>query len=453
MKATIALVEDDHTQRQLVADVLVKADYGVRQADSVAAAIELIEAGGIDLVVSDWQLGQSDGMDLLAYCRQLDEPIAFIMVTAYGTITHAVDAVRRGADDYLPKPFESPALLLSVSRALRSRQLENENRRLNAALSERERLVDLIGRAPSMQRLYRRIEKLASTQATVLIQGESGTGKELVARAIHRLSSRQDAPFVAVNCGGIPEGLMEAEFLGAEKGAYTGADRARPGKFELASGGTLFLDEVGELPLNIQPKLLRALQEGCVTRVGGSQEIQTDARLIAATNRKLEEAVQAGDFREDLYYRLNVVPIELPPLRDRREDIPLLIAHFMERAERLHGVSCQPFPKSLIRRFLDHTWPGNVRELGNVVERLMLLAEDGVANAEDLPKDFGAMCSGSETFQLPAGGLDWNRHERDALQQALQQSNDNRAAAARRLGLPYKAFLYRLEKHGLGGDR
>lgn len=449
MKASILLVEDDTTQRQLVAGLLQKEGYGVREAGTVDEAKAHLQAGDIDLVISDWQLGHGDGMDLLTHCKQLSLPAAFIMVTAYGTISHAVDALRKGADDYLPKPFEAPALLLSVSRALRSTQLEAENRRLNEALTERESLVDLIGRAPSMQRLYRRIEKLANTQATVLLQGESGTGKELVARAIHRLSARKDGPFVAVNCGGIPEGLMESEFLGAEKGAYTGADRSRPGKFEQAQDGTLFLDEIGELPLAIQPKLLRALQEGQFTRVGGSREIETNARLIAATNRRLEEAVQSGEFREDLYYRLNVVPIELPPLRNRREDIPLLIRHFTKRTERLHGVTCKPFSKQLTRRFLDHPWPGNVRELGNVVERLILLADDGIANAEDLPHDFGSVPSGGQQFELPVGGMDWHQHEKDALKQALEQAHHNRAAAARLLKLPYKAFLYRLEKYGL----
>jgi transcriptional regulator with GAF, ATPase, and Fis domain len=283
----------------------------------------------------------------------------------------------------------------------------------------------------------------------VLLTGESGTGKELAARALHALSRRAARPFVAVNCAALPEGLMEAEFFGAEKGSFTGADRERPGKFELASGGTLFLDEIGELPLALQPKLLRALAEGRITRVGGRREIEADARILAATHRDLSQEVSAGRFREDLYYRLAVVPIALPPLRERREDLPLLVEHLVERAQRRHGVSVEPFSAGLRRRLMDYTWPGNVRELANAVERLILLAEDGRARTEDLPAEFHESGRGSSGFKLPADGLSWEEHERDCLRQALEMAAGNRARAARFLDLPYKAFLYRLEKFGL----
>jgi len=252
---------------------------------------------------------------------------------------------------------------------------------------------------------------------------------------------------VAVNCAAIPEGLMEAEFLGAEKGAYTGAHATRQGKFEAATGGTLFLDEIGELPLSIQPKLLRALQEGKVTRVGGTKEIETDVRIIAASNRDLAEEIAAGRFREDLFYRLNVVPINLPPLRERREDIPRLVEHFVARTARIHGIESKPFPKAMMRKLLDYSWPGNVRELGNVVERLILLADDGRVSSEDLPAEMLLSPSAAAGFKLPAGGIAWEALEQSILRQAMESANGNRTQAARLLGLSYKAFLYRLEKH------
>lgn len=438
---TILVVEDDASQRTLVAELLTAEGYRVGAAESLAQAKQALSERDIDLVVSDWQLGDGNGGELLEYARtNLD--IAFIMVTAYGTIERAVGAIQAGANDYLPKPFERQSLLLSVKRTLRSKHLEAENKRLSEELQERDKLVDLVGRAGAMQQLYRKVDRLAGTEATVLIQGESGTGKELIARALHSLSSRADKPFIAINCAAIPEGLMEAEILGAEKGAYTGATQRRPGKFEAAHGGTLFLDEIGEMPLSIQPKLLRVLQEGTVTRIGGHAEVVVDVRVLAATNRDLEDEVEKGSFREDLFYRLNVVPITAPPLRDRREDIPMLIRHFVSKFSRVHGLPESPFPARILRQLIDRPWRGNVRELGNVVERLMLLAEDGMPDESDLPTSRASELQ----FTLPAEGVKWEAVERSALEQALQLAGGNKAKAARLLELPYKAFLYRLEK-------
>ncbi|MDJ0655973.1 MAG: sigma-54 dependent transcriptional regulator [Xanthomonadales bacterium] len=451
-EASILVVEDDAQQRELVADILVRQGYRVSQAEGQDQAQQLIEASPPDLVLSDWKLNDGDGMSLLQWIRQTHPMLSFVMATAYGSIAHAVEAVQAGADDYLSKPFERQALLLSIQRTLKTRSLAAENRRLSEQLSERDRLVDIVGRAPSMQRLYRRIEKIADTEATVLLTGESGTGKELVARAIHQLSSRNSGPFVAVNCAAIPEGLMEAEFLGAEKGAYTGAHAARAGKFEAARGGTLFLDEIGELPLSIQPKLLRALQEGSVTRVGGNREIATDVRIVAATNRELAEEVRGGQFREDLFYRLNVVPIQLPALRERTEDIPALVDHFRARTSRLHGIEASEFPRPVMRRMMDYAWPGNVRELGNAVERLILLSDEGEVSMDDLPAEFGSrlpIADATDLFTLPPGGVSWESLEKSALEQALEISRGNRSQAAKLLDLSYKTFLYRLQKHDL----
>ncbi len=318
----LLVVEDDADQRRLVADILRGDAFNVAEAGNLEEAHRQLNASPIDLVLSDWKLPDGDGMSLFEDVHKQFPETAFVLVTAYGTISHAVTAVRAGVDDYLTKPFERQALLLAVERTLAARRLRTENRRLTEALQDRDQLVDLVGKAPSMQRLFRRVEKIAGTNATVLITGESGTGKELAARALHSLSQRADRPFVAVNCSAVPEGLLEAEFFGVEKGAYTGASQSRPGKFEAAHNGTLFLDEVGELPLPLQPKLLRALQDNRVTRIGGNKETSTDVRIITATNRELGKLVNAQKFREDLYYRLNVVPVEMPPLRERAGRYP-----------------------------------------------------------------------------------------------------------------------------------
>ncbi len=448
----LLVVEDDEDQRRLICDILTGEGFQVVEAATAEAARTVLSASPVDVVISDWKLPDGDGLELLTEIRQAYPATAFLMVTAYGTIARAVAAVRAGADDYLTKPFERQALLMALERTLRARHLVAENRRLSEALEERDRLVDLMGSAPSMRKLFRQVEKLAGTDATVLLTGESGTGKELAARALHVLSQRAQEPFVVVNCAAIPETLMESEFFGVRKGAFTGADRHRDGRFQAAQGGTLFLDEVGELPMSVQPKLLRALQGGHITPVGGTEEVVVDVRIIAATNRDLQADVQTGRFREDLFYRLNVIPVHMPALRERREDIPVLLRHFRDRAERRHGLRAPSFPASLMKKLVDYSWPGNVRELENVVERLVLLADDDRVSEEDLPREMTGRPPRMTGFQLPPGGLAWDAHERDCLGQALAMAGGNRARAARLLDMAYKAFLYRLDKHGLGGD-
>jgi two-component system NtrC family response regulator len=452
--ARILLVEDDATQRRIVSGILAGEGYDVAAAASVEEAMEVFGSGAtVDLVLSDWRLGDSgDGLELMRRLRERDPDVSFVLITAYGTIAHAVEAVHKGVDDYLPKPFERGALLLAVERTLKARRLAEENRRLNQALGERDRLVELMGRTPAMQTVYRQIERLAATDATVLFSGESGTGKELAARALHSLSPRASGPFVAVNCAAIPAELLEAEFFGTRKGAFTGAVADRVGRFQAAAGGTLFLDELAELPLALQPKLLRAVQERRITRVGDSREVDVDVRIVAATNCDLRSEVEAGRFREDLYYRISVVSVVMPPLRERREDLPLLIEHFLQRASRAHGLPVPELPSPVRRALLDHTWPGNVRELANTLERLTLLAEDGAATADDLPSAIrrGERAdSGEPTFRLPPTGLDWDELERSLLAQALALANGNRKRAAALLGMRYKTFLYRLEKFGV----
>ncbi|MFT4540071.1 MAG: DNA-binding NtrC family response regulator [Planctomycetota bacterium] len=446
-EAEILVVEDDSAQRELLTDILASEGYRVRNAGSAESALDMIESFPPDLVLSDWRLPGMDGMELFEKVRVSHPLVAFVIVTAYGTIARAVEAVRVGADDYLPKPFERQALLLSVERTLRSRQLIAENERLHEEISQRDRLVDLIGRAPCMLELYRVVEKVAETEASVLVRGESGTGKELAARALHALSPRCDAPFITLNCAATPVGLAEAVLFGSTKSA---TEKRREGKFEAARGGTLFLDEIGELPQDAQPQLLRALQERRFTPVGSSDEQDVDLRLVAATSLDLEQEVAAGRFREDLYYRLAVVPMVMPPLRERRADVPRLIEYFTERATKRHARSKPRLSSAVMRRLLDYTWPGNVRELETTVERLVLLAdEDTPVTTEELPDSFLCRGASATEFTLPPEGLSWDTHERELLRQALEHTRGNRTRAAALLDMPYKAFLYRLEKHGL----
>ena len=450
---SVLLVEDETAQRRLIADILAREGHEVREAGTVAEALAAIDDRVPDLILCDWRMPGRDGGELLDEVRSRLLGCAFVVMTAYGSIAHAVDAVRRGADDYLGKPFEREALLLAVKRVLKTRRLERENVALREVLRKRDSYGELIGKSEPMLRLYRTIEKVAATDATVLVVGESGTGKELVARTLHRASRRSNGPFVAVNCAAIPETLIESELFGHEKGSFTGAHRRREGRFEEADGGTLLLDEIASMPLPLQASLLRVLQERRVTRVGGTGEVECDVRVVAASNRDLPGLVAEGGFREDLYYRLNVVPVVLPPLRDRLDDVPMLAASFLEQAAARHGIEVASLSPAVLRALMEHGWPGNVRELANVVERLVLLAEDGRVNLDDLPAEVRCAGAGRNSpFRLPAEGLVWDRVEADLLRQALERSQGNRAAAARLLGLGYKALLYRLEKHGMAGD-
>ncbi|MCP3673227.1 MAG: sigma-54-dependent Fis family transcriptional regulator [Gammaproteobacteria bacterium] len=448
-KNRILVVEDEADQRDIVEQIITDAGYSVVTAEDAESALKLQQLQPVDLVFSDWKLPGMDGLQLLEKLRELYPELAFVMATGHGSIDHAISAIRAGADDYLSKPYKRQTLLFTLEKVCQSKHLKSENKQLRKALTEQSNLVDMVGRAPSMQKMFRKIEKLAVTNATVLISGESGTGKELAARALHKLSKRSEKPFIAVNCAAIPETLADAEFFGAEKGAYTGADRLKIGKFEASDNGTIFLDEIGELPLLLQAKLLRLLQEGTLTRLGSNEEKKINIRVIAASNRNLEEEIKVGQFREDLYFRLNVVPLVMPPLRERTEDIPALVNHFANSAATNHGVTRPEFPKDVMHILLNNYWSGNVRELGNIVERLVLFAEDCIVSVKDVPVLTAAKTLTDGQFQLPLEGFSWEAHERDCLNQALELTENNRAQAARLLDLSYKAFLYRLEKHGL----
>ena len=399
------------------------------------------------MIFSDWKLGSLTGINLLDYVRTQQLELGFVVATAYGSVQHAVEAMEKGADDYLSKPFQSQELLLACNKANTANNLRRQNRNLNSQLSEQRELVDLVGHAPCMQKVYERIKRVSNTHATVLINGQSGTGKELAARALHQLSARHLNPFIAINCGAIPENLAEAELFGAEKGAYTGATERKIGKIEAAENGTLFLDEIGELPLLLQAKLLRFLQEGTIVRLGGNKEFEVDVRIIAATHRDLPQMIIDNEFREDLYYRLNVVPIHMPSLKERREDIPRLIQYFIDKFEKQYACQAPLLKAEDKRQLYDHDWPGNVRELSNKIERYVLLGE-----MEDLFTDSTTQTSLDPKntrgeFVIPADGLDWEQFELKCLNQALDVTKGNKTKAAKLLGLNYKQFLYRLDKH------
>ena len=446
MSIHILLVEDETDQRKIIKSILCSENYKVTDVESAEDAIKVLNNQSIDLIISDWQLPGINGEELLKEVIQKAPQCGFILITAHSEASHAINMIRAGADDYLPKPFDKQSLLFTVNKLIYTKSLEKENEQLKQQSKHRSQLVDMIGRSSAMNRLFVRIEKAAPTNATLLITGESGTGKELAARAIHKLSNRADKVFLPVNCAAIPESLAEAELFGAEKGSYTGANKTRAGKFESADNGTIFLDEIGELPLILQSKLLRFLQEGTITRVGSNEEIKLDVRVVAATNRNLLDEVEDGNFREDLYYRLNVIPVVIPPLRQRQEDITLLISHFLDYFCQQHDCGKKELSSSALKMLLGYPWPGNVRQLRNSLERLILLSIGEIITSEDVSDLELTNKNIQQNFLLPEQGLQWDTHEKECLLQALSHCNNNRTQAAKLLGLGYKAFLYRLDK-------
>ncbi len=387
-----------------------------------------------------------DGMQVLQSIKESSAETLVIIITAFGTVDLAVEAMKAGAYDYITKPFNRDELKLTVAKALQFTGLVAENRRLQERLSSKEEFRSIIGNSAAMQDVFRLVEKVADTDASVLITGESGTGKELVARSIHEKSSRKSAPFITINCAAIPRELLESELFGHVKGAFTGAVKDKTGKFLLADGGTLFLDEIGELPLELQPKLLRALQERVIEPVGGTTPMKLDVRILAATNLDLENALSAGGFREDLFYRIAVIPVHLPPLRERREDIPLLLRHFCSK----HGAASVKFDSAAVEALLEYPWPGNVRELENLVERTLILRNGDNLTRVDIPlkiREHGSSRKGLKVINLPDDGYPLEELEREIVVEALERSDWNQAAAARFLRIPRHVLLYRMEKY------
>lgn len=442
----ILLVDDDDSLREILTHHLRKGGYEVIAEGDPLNAVELLARGNFDLVVTDIKMEGLDGIGLLRKSKELHPSLPVILITGHGTIESAVESMKLGAFDYVTKPVGREEFLHVVGNALRMRGLEEENDRLRNELREKYDFDRIIGRGKSMAEVFSLMEKVTGTDTTVLIRGESGTGKELVARALHYNGPRSSGPFVVVNCASVPDNLMESELFGHVRGAFTGAHKDRDGKFRLANGGTLFLDEIGDLKVDLQAKLLRALQEGEVERLGEGVPVPVDVRVITATHRDLEEMIRSGDFREDLYYRISVYPIPLPPLRDRREDIPLLVDHFIEKYAKERPVRFTAAALDLLRGY---PWPGNVRELENVVERTLIIEKGSEIGPGILPLHIVGEESGLITGEIPDDGINLEEVEAELIRRALKKADGNQTRAAEFLGISRPTLIYRMEKYGI----
>ena len=453
----VLLVDDEVSILQFLRLLLEEAGYEVAEADSVASAREKLDQGGFDLALCDIVMPDGNGLDLLKEIKRDEPQTAVIMMTAYGSTKSAIEAMRLGAYDYVSKPFDVEELKVLVQKALEKTELVAENVYLRRELEGKYQFSNIIGRSPKMQEIFALVERIARTNSTVLLHGESGTGKELIARAIHFSSPRSQHRFLSINCGALPENLLESELFGHERGSFTGAVKEKKGLFREAGKGTLLLDEIGEMSATMQVKLLRALQEKKVRKVGGHNEEPVDVRIIAATNQDLEEKIAAGEFREDLFYRINVIPMELPPLRRRREDIPLLVEFFSKKYSQELGVEPKRISQEAMRRLEGYSWPGNVRELENVIERALALTTGGSITAEEIP-DYLLEKPGrkKDWLELPAEGLDLEDHletiRRELMMQALERSGGVQTKAAELLGISFRSFRYYAKKVGLSGD-
>jgi len=448
-RPVVLTVDDEVGVRESFRQIL-KDECDVLEATGGHAALAQLQSREVDLVLLDVRLGAETGLEILDRIKALEDSVEVILVTAVTDVRTAVEAIKRGAYDYVTKPFDVDEMLALVRRAIEKRALKREVLYLRSELATARGFDEIIGRHPEMVRIYERIAQVAETTATVLITGESGTGKELIARAIHHQGPRRDRPFVAVNLAAIPEPLLESELFGHERGAFTGAYQKKLGKFELAHGGSLFLDEVGTVRVDLQAKLLRALQEREIERLGGVRTVKVDVRIIAATNVNLKQAIRDRTFREDLYYRLNVVPLTVPPLRERREDIPLLVDHFVQKYKREFGKAVRGISPGALPVLLDYDWPGNVRELENIIERSVALATGPVISLRDLPMDLALPDTGARREE-PGLSLKEarERFERQFILRVLESVDWNQSRAARLLGLHRNTLIARLAGWGL----
>jgi two-component system response regulator PilR (NtrC family) len=455
----ILIVDDERSMREFLAIFLRRAGHRVEAAAGGAEGLSALQGREVDVVITDLRMPGVGGLEILAEAKKLHPETQVIVVTAFATTETAIAAMKAGAYDYLTKPFKVDEVGLVVERALERRALHRENVVLRDEIKGRYKLDRLIGKSPAMQRVFEVVRKIAPARTSVLLIGESGTGKELAARALHELSARADRPFVAVNCGAIPETLLESELFGHVRGSFTGANSDKQGLFEAAHGGTLLLDEVAELPVPMQVKLLRVLQERKVKPVGGVSEREVDVRIVAATNRDLETEVEKGTFRQDLFYRLNVIQLRLPPLRERREDIPLLVDHFTRKFAAEHGRPINGTDPEAMSALMAYHFPGNVRELENLIERAVTLAPGDRVSPDSLPtlKGLSAADSsmGMPAATLPQEGIDLERvvedFERSLIIRALERTDGNRTEAARLLGVTFRSLRYRLSKLGITG--
>ncbi|MEO8372812.1 MAG: sigma-54 dependent transcriptional regulator [Candidatus Solibacter sp.] len=449
MKKRILIVEDEEKLRRVLELQLMSAGFEVDKAATAEEGLKLVDRA--NMVLSDLRLPRMSGLDFLAEVRRQNPQTPVVMMTAYGSVETAVEAMKSGASDFLLKPVSLDHLMQVVNKALEMSALRDENRELKAQLGRRYEFDNIIGRSGSMQEIFNTIERVGPTRATVLLTGESGVGKDLIARAIHFHSPRKDRPLVKINCSALPENLMESELFGYEKGAFTGAQTTKPGKFEQADTGTVFLDEIGDVPTPIQVKLLRILQEREFERLGSNVTRHIDVRLVAATNQDLRAALENGTFREDLYYRLNVVPLNIPPLRERKVDIPALANHFLRKLAPENGTQVDSITDAAMEKLVNYHWPGNVRELENVIERSLVMANGTRLDTSDIrlenaprPKAQG----GTDSHFLPEG-MSLDQYEQDIIKEALHRADGNKSQAARLLGLTRNALRYRLTQMGM----
>ncbi len=451
----ILIIDDDPVILEIISEILKRNGYEVSVATTGTSGIKKIDRDFYDLVLTDLQMPDVGGMEILEYTVSRSPEVMCIILTGYGTIQSSVEAIKKGAFDYITKPITSDELLAVVEKALKLRRLEEENIQLKRELRQRYRYNNIVGSSPAINKIYDTIEKVADTDGTILISGASGTGKELIARAIHYMGSRGEKPFVVINCGAIPQELLESELFGHEKGAFTGAYKKRIGRFEIADNGTIFLDEIGEMSPALQVKLLRVLQEQQFERVGGTQTLQVDVRIIAATNRNLRTAIHKGKFREDLYYRLNVIPIKVPALKQRKSDIPLLIDHFLKKFQKGKKRNIQGFSPGAMEALLQYDWHGNVRELENVIQRLTVLCDNEVVSFNDLPDHIQQhsrsipppeekILDTSRTLDEAVGDF-----EKRLILEALEKSNWVKSRAAELLNIKRTTLVEKIKKKKL----
>jgi DNA-binding NtrC family response regulator len=447
MKKRVLVVEDEEKLRRVIELQLVSAGFEVDKAPTAEEGLKIVDRA--DLVLTDLRLPRMDGLQLLSQIRLQNAHVPVIMMTAYGSVETAVESMKAGATDFLLKPFSLDHLMQVVNKALEVSALRDENRQLKEELGRRYEYDNIIGRSEAMQEIFATIERVAPSRATVLLAGESGVGKDLIARAIHFRSPRRDRPLVKINCSAIPENLMESELFGYEKGAFTGAAGTKPGKFEQADTGTVFLDEIGDVPAAIQVKLLRILQEREFERLGSNVTRHIDVRVIAATNQDLRAALEQGTFREDLYYRLNVVPLNIPPLRERKQDIPFLANHFLRKLAPDAGVQVESISDAAMEKLAGYHWPGNVRELENVIERALILSRGTQLEAEDIKLETAPRPRPQNEQHFLPEGLTLDQYEQEIIREALRRADGNKSHAARLLGLTRNALRYRLTQMGL----
>ncbi|MDA8162872.1 MAG: sigma-54 dependent transcriptional regulator [Desulfobacteraceae bacterium] len=445
--ATILVVDDEPLQRDILTRILSDAGYEAHASGSAEEALQMASELNPDVVLTDLKMKRMNGIELMERVKSETGVPAIIIMTAFGTVSTAVEAMKKGAFDYLTKPLEKEIVLLTVKRAANMVAILKENRELQNALYNKFGVEGIIGDSMWVRDVINLVKKVNGQPVTVLILGESGTGKELVARAIHYSGARSTKPFTAINCAAIPEPLLESELFGHEPGAFTGAGARRVGLFESSNGGTVFLDEIGDLPPAVQSKILRVLQEKEIRRLGGRETIKVDVRIIAATNKDLQKEIKNGRFREDLYYRLRIVTIQLPALRERKEDIRPLTAHFLEKYNTEFGRRIKKVDESVLRAFMDYHWPGNVRQLEAVIERAVLICDNGAITLGDIKGELGGeRAKAAFDMEIPEGGLVFEELEKQLLKKAMSKAGGVTARAAKLLGMSYKTFWYRWEK-------